>query len=148
MQWSSCFVVLIVVVQSPSWVWLCNPMDHNSPGFPAPRHLPEFAQVHVYWVSDAIQPSHPLSPSSPPFSLSQHQGLFQCVSCSCSPPTIASLIQSRRAGILCHIVLSWKEVREVTSLGMQFVFELGSNTLDSGISFYPDLLYTACSFLG
>ena len=40
-------------------------------------------QTHVYWVSDAIQPSHPLSSPSPPtFNLSQHQGLFQLVSCS------------------------------------------------------------------
>ena len=39
--------------------------------------LPEFAQTHVHWVSDAIQPSHPLSPPSPPaFNLSHHQGLF------------------------------------------------------------------------
>ena len=40
-------------------------------------------QTHVHWVSDAIQPSHPLSSPSPPaFSLSQHQGLFQWVSSS------------------------------------------------------------------
>ena len=68
----------MVVVQSPSRVWLCNPMDCNTSGFPVPHHLPEFAQVHVYWVGDAIQPSHPLSSPSPPaFNLSQHQGIFQ-----------------------------------------------------------------------
>ena len=51
--------------------------------FPCPHHLPEFAQVHVQWISDAIQPSHLLSPSSPPaFNLSLHQDLFQWVSCS------------------------------------------------------------------
>ena len=45
---------------------------------PCRDQLPELAQTHVYWVSDAIRPSHPLSPSSPPaFNLSQHQGLFQ-----------------------------------------------------------------------
>ena len=45
--------------------------------------LPEFAQVHVHWVSDAIQPSHPLSsPSLPTFNLFWHQGLFQGVSSS------------------------------------------------------------------
>ena len=49
---------------------------------PIPRHLLEFAQVHGHWIGDAIQPSHPLWPSSPSaFSLSQHQGLFQWVSC-------------------------------------------------------------------
>ena len=53
---------------------LCNPMDCSTPGFPGLLCIPEFAQTHV---SDAIQPSHPLSPPSPAFSLSQHQGLFQ-----------------------------------------------------------------------
>ena len=37
-------------------------MDCGTPGFPVLHHLPEFAQSHVLWVSDAIQPSHPLSP--------------------------------------------------------------------------------------
>ena len=56
-------------------------MDRSTPGFPVLHHLPELAQTHVHRVSDAIQPSHPLSPPSPPaFSLSQHQGLFQGVS--------------------------------------------------------------------
>ena len=41
-------------------------MDYSKPGFPVLHHLPEFAQTHVHWVSDAIQPSHPLSPPSPP----------------------------------------------------------------------------------
>ena len=42
------------------------------------HQLPELAQTHVHWIGDAIQPSHPLLPPSPPaFSLSQHQGLFQ-----------------------------------------------------------------------
>ena len=57
---------------------LCDPMDCSMPGFPVLRHLPEFAQVHVHYVSDGIQPSHPLSPLSPfAFNLSQHEGLFQ-----------------------------------------------------------------------
>ena len=47
------------------------------------HHLPEFAQVHVHCISDAVQPSHPLTPSSPSaLNLSQHQGLFQWVVCS------------------------------------------------------------------
>ena len=37
-------------------------MDRSTPGFPVPHHLPELAQSHVHWVSDAIQPSHPLPP--------------------------------------------------------------------------------------
>ena len=59
---------------------LCDPMDCNSPGCPVHHQLLEFTQTHVHWVSDAIQPSHPLSsPSIPAFNLSQHQGLFQWV---------------------------------------------------------------------
>ena len=56
---------------------LCNPMDCRTPGLPVHNQLPELTQTHVHQVSDAIQPSHPLvSPFSPAFSLSQHQGLF------------------------------------------------------------------------
>ena len=55
----------------------CNPMDCSMPGFPVRHQLPEFAQIHVHQVSDAMQPSHPLSfPSPPTFNLPQHQGLF------------------------------------------------------------------------
>ena len=43
---------------------LCDPMGCSTPGFPVLYCLPEFAQTHVHWVSDAIQPSHPLSLSS------------------------------------------------------------------------------------
>ena len=61
---------------------LCNPMDCGTPDFPVLHYLPEFDHTHVHWVSDAIQPSHPLLPSSPPaLNLSQCQGLFQWVSC-------------------------------------------------------------------
>ena len=56
---------------------LCGPMDCSTPGFPVFHCLPQFAQTHVHWVDDAVQPSHPPSPSSPP---SQPQGLFQWVS--------------------------------------------------------------------
>ena len=51
---------------------LCNPMNHSTPGLH--HQLPEFTQTHVHWVSDAIQPSHPLWSASPPaLNLSQHQ---------------------------------------------------------------------------
>ena len=57
---------------------LCNPMNHSTPGLPVHHQLPEFTQTHLHSVSDAIQPSHPLSSPSPPaLNLSQHQGLFQ-----------------------------------------------------------------------
>ena len=61
---------------------LCDPMDCSIPGFPVHHHLLELAQTHVHWVTDAIQPSHPLSSPSPAFNLSQHQGLFQWVGSS------------------------------------------------------------------
>ena len=62
---------------------LCDPMDCSTPGLPVHHQCLELAQIHVHWVGDAIQPSHPLSSPSPPtFSLSQHQGLFQWVSSS------------------------------------------------------------------
>ena len=58
-------------------------MNCNMPGFPAHHQFPEFTQIHVHWVGDAIQSSHPLSSPSPPaFNLSQHQGLFKWVSYS------------------------------------------------------------------
>ena len=58
-------------------------MDCSPPGFPVFRYLPEFAQTHLHRVGDAIQPSNPLSSSSPlAFKLSQHQGLFKWVSSS------------------------------------------------------------------
>ena len=57
---------------------LCDPMNRSMPGLPVHHQLPEFTQTHVHRVSDAIQPSHPLSSSSPPApNPSQHQSLFQ-----------------------------------------------------------------------
>ena len=56
---------------------LCDPIDCNMPGLPVHHRLWELTQTHVHWVSDAIQPFHPLlSPSPPAFNLSQHQGFF------------------------------------------------------------------------
>ena len=55
-------------------------MNHSMPGLPVHHQLPEFTKTHVHRVSDAIQPSHPLSSPSPTaFNLSQNQGLFQCL---------------------------------------------------------------------
>ena len=66
-----------------SCLTLCDPMNRNTPGLPVHHQLPEFTQIHVDWVDDAIQPSHSLSSPSPPaFNLSRHQGLFKWVSSS------------------------------------------------------------------
>ena len=62
---------------------LCDPMNRSTPGLPVHHQLPEFTQTHVHGVSDAIQPSHPLSSPSPPApNPSQHQSLFQWVNSS------------------------------------------------------------------
>ena len=76
----------LLLVQFSSVAQLCptlwDPMNRGTPGLPVHHQLPEFTQTHVHWVSDAIQPSHPLSSPSPAFNLSQHQGLFKWVSSS------------------------------------------------------------------
>ena len=61
-----------------SWPTLCDPVNRSTPGLPVYHQLPEFTQTHVHQVSDAIQPSHPLSSTSPPApNPSQHQSLCQ-----------------------------------------------------------------------
>ena len=65
------------------YLTLCNPMNCSIPGLPVHHQFLEFTETHVLWVSDAIQPSHPLSSPSPPaFNPSQHQILFKWVSSS------------------------------------------------------------------
>ena len=76
---------------------LCDPMNHNMPGLPVHHQLPEFTQTRVHWVGDAIPPSHPLlTPSSPAFNLSQHQGLFKWVS---SSHEVAKVMEFRYNGL-------------------------------------------------
>ena len=85
-QWESSRK-MIPSFSSTSVTQLCltlwDTMNRSTTGLPVHHQLPEFAQTHVHWVSDAIQPSHPLSfPSPPAPNPSQHQGLFQWVSSS------------------------------------------------------------------
>ena len=61
---------------------LCNSINCSTPVLPVHQQLPEFTQIHVHRVGDAIQPSHPLSSPSPAPNLSQHQGFFQWVNSS------------------------------------------------------------------
>ena len=69
-------VFLIFSSVAQSYLTLYDPIDCSTPGVPVHHQLPEFAQMQVHRVGDAIQPSHPLSsPSSPTFNLSQHHGL-------------------------------------------------------------------------
>ena len=62
---------------------LSDTMDCSMQGLPIHFQLPEFTQIHVHWIRDAIQPSHPLlTPSPPTLNLYQHQSLFKWVSSS------------------------------------------------------------------
>ena len=61
-KWSCKAPCWAAIAHSPSRVRV-GAMDWSTPGLPVPHCLPEFAQVHVHWVGDAIQPSHPLLPS-------------------------------------------------------------------------------------
>ena len=77
-----CSASLIIQFSSvaQSCLTLCDPMNRSTPGLPVHHQLPEFTQTHIHQVSDAIQPSHPLSYPSPPApNPSQHQSLFQWV---------------------------------------------------------------------
>ena len=85
--WSFCFSIIPLLDQIRSVAQSCptlwDPINHSTPGLPVHHQLPEFTQTHVHRVRDAIQPSHPLSSSSPPASNpSQHQSLFQWVNFS------------------------------------------------------------------
>ena len=74
--WTCC---CYLVAQSCPTIW--DPTDCSMPDFSVLHHLPELAETHVHWVSDAIQLSHLLpSPFPPAFYLSQNRGLFQWVS--------------------------------------------------------------------
>ena len=100
----------------------CNPMDFITPGFPVCHQLLEFAQTHVHWVSDAIQPSHPLlSPSPPAFNLSQHQGIFQWVS---SSHQVAKVLEFQ----LQHQSFQWN-IQDLFPLGWTGLISLLSKRL-------------------
>jgi len=76
------FKTIVTSVQFSSVAQLCpilfDPMNRSTPGLPVHHQLLEFTETHVHRVSDAIQPSHPLSSPSPPApNPSQHQSLFQ-----------------------------------------------------------------------
>ena len=75
----SFLLTIISSDQSLSRVWLCDPMDFSTPGFPVHHQLLEPTQTHVHCVGDAIQPSHPMSsPSSPNNNSSIHSTLTEC----------------------------------------------------------------------
>ena len=72
-----CYLIMCCCSVAQLCPTLCDPKDCSTLGLQVHHQLPELAQIHVLRVSEAIQPSHPLSSPSPAFNLSQHQGLFQ-----------------------------------------------------------------------
>ena len=147
-------------VQFSSVTQLCltlwDPMNCSMPGLPVHHQLLEFTQTHVRWVGDAIQPSHPLSSPSPPaLSLSQHQGIFQCV---CSSYSLAKVLElqhhwSSFANIFSHSV-DCLFILSVVSFAVQkllslirshlFIFAFISITLEDGPQKY---CYNVCQKL-
>ena len=102
---------------------LRDPMNCSTPGLPAHHQLPEFTQTHVHWVSDAIQPFHPLSSPSPHApNPSQHQSfpmsqLFTWGGQSTGVSALASFLPKRSQGwsrlVITflsrskHLLISW-----------------------------------------
>ena len=108
-----------------SCLTLCDPMDCSMPDFPVHHQLPEFTQTQVHWVSDAIQPSHPLSsPSLPAINLSQHQGLFQWVG---SSHQVAKVLEFQ----LQHQSFQWIKLGRVS--GGSVVKNLPASARDMGL---------------
>ena len=96
---------------------LCDPMNHSTPGLPVHHQLPEFTQTHVHRVSDAIQPSHPLSSPSPPVpNPSQHQRLLQSTLCMRWPKYWSfnfSIIPSKEIPGLISFRMDWLDLLAV-----------------------------------
>ena len=90
-----------------SYLTCCDFTHCSTPGFPSLHHLLELAQTPVHWVSVAIQPSHPLLPSSSALSLSQYQGLFQWVRSSHQVAKVTGASASASASVLPVNVQGW-----------------------------------------
>ena len=84
-----------------SFLTLCNSMDCSTPPLSVPHYLPEFAQVHVHWIGDAIQLSHPLPPSFA-FSLSQHQG-----------PSVMEYYSAIKRNALESVLMRWMNLESI-----------------------------------
>ena len=119
----------------------CDHMDCNMPGFPVLHCLPESAQIHVHWVSDSIQPPHPLPLSSPfAFNLSQYQDLFQWVGSSHQVAKLLALqLQSFQWIFRVYFLWDWlvgslwsprdsqesspaPQFKSISSLGLSFLY--------------------------
>ena len=135
-------------------------MDFSAPGFPVLHYLPKFAQIHVLWVGDAIQPSHSLAPSSPfAFNLSQHQGLFQWVNFCITWPKYWSFsfsisLCNEYSGLIsfridCFAILAEcslaPQFKSVNSSALSFLY---SPTLTSIHDYWKTIALTIQTFVG
>ena len=125
--------IISISVQFSSVAHLCptlwDTMDCSTPGLSVHHQLPEFTQIHVHWVGDDIQLSHPLlSPSPTTFSLSQHQGIFQWVSSSHQVVKVVAVLASTSilpVNLQDWFPLKWTGWISLQSKGLSRVF---SNT--------------------
>ena len=116
-----------------SCLTLCDPKDCSTPGFPVLHYLPEFAQTLVRWVSDAIKPSHPLLPPSPPaLNLSQRQGFFPMSRLFASEGQSIGTLAS--ASVFLVNTLGWFPLRFISNsayynLSLSYMFTVCFNSL-------------------
>ena len=145
---------MTVVVQSPSHIRLCYFMDCSTPGLPVPHHLLKFAQVHVHCISDAIQPSHPLThfsfcpqsfPASGTFPMSwlfasDNQNTGVSASASVLPMSIQDWFPLRLTGLISLLSKGLSEVFSSTKF-------VGINSLALCLLYHPALT-TVCDHWG
>ena len=120
---------------------LCDTMDRSTPGLPVHHQLPKFTQTHVHWVGDAIQPSHPLLPPSPPtLNFPQHQGLFQWVGYSCQV--------SQNIGALAAASVLPMNIQDWFPLALTGLISLREGTLESLLKHHSSkaAIFLALSF--
>ena len=124
---------IAVAVESPVVSDSLQSHGLSMPGFSVPHHLPKFAQVHVHCISDAIRPSHSLTPSSPSvLSLSQHQGLFQWHKPGAS--LVAQLVKNLPAMQETWVrSLGWEDPLEKGTAGYPLQYSSLENSMDRGV---------------
>ena len=106
-----------------SCLTLCNPMNCSTPGLPVHHQLLEFTETHVHRVSDAIQPSHPLSSPSPPApNPSQNQSLFQWVNSSHEVAKVLEFQLQLPMNIQDWFLLGWTDWMSLQSKRLSRVF--------------------------
>ena len=122
---------------------LCNPTNCSIPGFSVHHYLPEFAQAHIHWVCYAIQPPCPLSPPSPAFNLSQHQGPFHWVGSSHQMAKVLGLQLQNPMNIQCWFILGLTSLTSLVSKVLSRVFSSTTVQKHQFFSSQPSLWYNS-----